>query len=136
MVWIKKGKLGDGARLTGWSWVIATEAGAARLERLGRTRFFKNGVVSFASAQLPHNVFSRARFSLARSTAGPITSISSRPSAPFSPACGLRPATARRGRAMPPLDHGISARTLARTKTSDGYLYQRRARALHGCDCE
>lgn len=37
---------------------LATEAGAARLERLGRTRFFKNGVVSFASAQLPRWVMS------------------------------------------------------------------------------
>lgn len=37
---------------------LATEAGAQRLEKLGRTRFFKNGVVSFASAQLPRWVLS------------------------------------------------------------------------------
>lgn len=37
---------------------LDTPAGAARLERLGRTRFFKNGVVSFASAQLPRWVLS------------------------------------------------------------------------------
>ena len=35
------------------------------------------------------------------STAGATISISSLPSAPSSPACGLRPATASRGRAMP-----------------------------------
>lgn len=35
-----------------------TEAGQALIDRLGRTRFFKNGVVAFASAQAPRWVLS------------------------------------------------------------------------------
>lgn len=35
-----------------------TEAGRALIDRLGRTRFFKNGVVAFASAQAPRWVLS------------------------------------------------------------------------------
>lgn len=35
-----------------------SEAGRALLERLGRTRFFKNGVVAFASAQAPRWILS------------------------------------------------------------------------------
>lgn len=37
---LAKGKLGDGARLTGWSWVIATEAGAVSAETTADTNRF------------------------------------------------------------------------------------------------
>lgn len=37
---LAKGKLGDGARLTAWSWVIATEAGAVSAETVAGTNRF------------------------------------------------------------------------------------------------
>ena len=54
-------------------------------------------------------------------TAGPMISISSRPRAPPSPACGLRPAKASRGAVMPKLRHRprAVARPLATTKSID-----------------
>lgn len=37
---LAKGKMGDGAKLTGWSWVIATEAGAVSAETIAGTNRF------------------------------------------------------------------------------------------------
>ncbi|GAB3510058.1 hypothetical protein [Pseudoxanthomonas daejeonensis] len=46
---LAKGKLGDGARLTAWSWVIATEAGAVSAETLAETNRFAQ-ITNAASA--------------------------------------------------------------------------------------
>ena len=46
---LAKGKLGDGARLTAWSWVIATEAGAVSAETVAGTNRFAQ-VTNAASA--------------------------------------------------------------------------------------
>jgi hypothetical protein len=56
----------------------------------------RNQIVSAGNG--PSTTWPRAA---AASTAGAITSISSRPNTPPSPACGLRPATAIRGRSTP-----------------------------------
>lgn len=46
---LARGRLGDGARLTGWSWVIATEAGAVSAETTADTHRFAQ-ITNAASA--------------------------------------------------------------------------------------
>ena len=54
----------------------------------------------------------------AAATAGAITSRSSRPNMPFSPACGFSPATATRGSAIPKDRVAACARRIARISAS------------------
>ena len=73
-----------------WSWYIAITASqcAKPRARMNTVSGGKGPVASIPSAR-------------ASATAGAIVSISSRPNAPPSPACGFRPATAMRGASMP-----------------------------------
>src|SRR6185312_15783740 len=86
-----------------WSWYIVTTASNAPFRARTNTVSDGNG----PSAAMPS-----AR---AAATAGAITSISSRPKLPPSPACGLSAATAIRGVAMPASRSDAAVRRIAST---------------------
>ena len=92
----------DSAFSTGspWSWYIATIASDAAI---------RSGTNTVSAGSGPMTRRPRCR---ASAIAGAMTSISSRPRWPSSPACGLRPQTARRGASMPNRDSS-SAATMA-----------------------
>src|SRR5262245_32692439 len=85
-----------------WSWYIVSTASNAPFLARRKTVSAGNG----PSTQMPSR--------LPASTTGAITSISSRPKLPPSPACGLSPATAMRGRAKPALRMQASVKLNAR----------------------
>ena len=90
-----------------WSWNMASAASAPSSMR---------GVKSVSAGKGPDT----ASPSAARSpTAGAMTSISSRPRWPDSPACGLRPATRIRGRAMPKRRRRSASRMRTTETTSE-----------------
>src|SRR5690606_6621242 len=89
-----------------WSWYMVRTASKA--PALARRKTVSDG--KGPSAAMPR--------ALASSTAGAMTSISSRPKLPPSPACGLRPATAMRGLAKPASRMAPSARTRPLTTAS------------------
>src|SRR5262249_35369996 len=89
-----------------WSWYIVSTASNAPFLARRKTVSAGNG----PSTQMPSR--------LPASTTGAITSISSRPKLPPSPACGLSPATAMRGRAKPALRMQASVNLNARAMRS------------------